>query len=110
MEQLNCITETEKLFIEFLFIKNRIDENLYRIEKEVINTIDKIKLKDTVEECTIHFEQLGTYLSLIDRASIMYHIDISDRLRKFIDDFQRIDHEYTRTKLWYLIRSGKYYL
>lgn len=110
MESFNLFTETGELLTQLVFIKDRINENLYLAEKEILSIINQIKESTSFEESNVHFDQLMKYLVLVDRTFTKFDFEISDRLRKFIGDFQRIDDNYTRSRLWSLIRTGEYVL
>jgi len=110
MESLNLFSETEELLAQLVFIKDRINENLYQVEKEILSLINQIKESTSLMESNAHFNQLMKYLAIVDRAFTKFDFDISDRLKKFIGDFQRIDDSDTRVILWHSIRIGEYNL
>jgi len=96
--------------IQLEFIMNRINEVLYSLEFDIVEKINLIGKCKSFEDSVIYFDYIRSKLSFIYRCRMKYKIELSDRLSKIIDDFERTDVFYTKKMLWEKISSGLYEL
>lgn len=89
---------------------DRLNELLYLIEEEIVSLLRQIQ-QSSFNESLEYFEQLEYYKQIIAKCYYNRHkIEISDKLFKFMDDFERTDDQLTKKNLWLSITSNTYHL
>lgn len=100
MEAKNLIYETKQYLEKFNFYTDRLNEDLYLIEKEIQRLLGNIR-DSAFEDCLIFFKELEEFKLIV--AKIFYNgykIEIPDRLLRFVYNFERTDIERERENLW----------
>ncbi len=90
-------------------IKQIVLPQLSSIETEIVDLLfNKIKSCKTLEDPSQYFDLLEKIYSPIAMLFFKEHIEISDKLRRFIRDFDRIDDPWLRKQLYETIQNCSY--
>lgn len=103
--QIPALYEENKLE----YIKNIVVPNLKVIEEEIDALFfSKIKSSKNIEEAEVYFDILQQIQGILAELFFKGKIELSDILRRFISDCERLDDEWLRNHLFGLIKEGKY--
>lgn len=108
MDQFFTIKEGEEYLTQLDFIHNRIYEGIYVLGNNIDEKISQIAGCKTFEESLTYFDEARTLLAFLYKCRTKYNFDLSDKTRKMMDDFERIDVLSLKELLWQKITSGMY--
>ena len=89
--------------------RRKIVDSLEPFENEIKAIIDKAKFANNLNDCIQEFTLLEEYQLIAAKLLFKYNFAMSDKLKTFINDFDRLDDLEARQYLLGGIKGGKYF-
>jgi hypothetical protein len=94
--------------IENNFSEEGVSEDLPKLESIVMSLFNSIGVCETLQEARTLFSIINDIQFVVAKLVFKEGVEVSDRLRKFVRDFDRLDDLEIMTSFFNQIKKGEY--